>query len=279
MSTTTTLTYENTSRFVQAGDVRMHFHEAGSGPVLLCIHGGAPGAFGWGNLGRNMQDLAQHFRVLVVDLPGYGQSAKPEVAGGRNAFYARTMCAMLQALDIPRAHILGMATGGAVGIRMAVDSPEVVDHLVLVSSAGGTGLYQVKGKETASQAYYGGSGPSFEKMRAYLERQMFDPRMITDEIVRERYDASVAPEFMVRAPEGRSAQRHTPDTLWKDIDRIRARTLIVWGRENRAQNMENAVFMLSRIPDAQLHIFGQCGLWVPYEKMAEFNALVLRFLG
>ena len=81
-----TLTRENTSRFVQAGEVRVHYHEAGDGPVLLCIHGGAPGAFGWGNFGRNLPALARHFRTLVVDLPGYGLSDKPDIEGPRTGF-------------------------------------------------------------------------------------------------------------------------------------------------------------------------------------------------
>lgn len=274
------LTYDNTSRFVQAGATRLHYHEAGQGPVLLCIHGGAPGAFGWGNFGRNMAALAERFRVLIVDLPGYGRSDKPEVgAGGRNLFYAQAMREMLHALGIEKAHVLGMATGGAAAIRMAVDFPEIIDQLVLVSSAGGLAMHHVKPLQTASQIYYGGSGPSLEKMRDYLRQLVHDPALVTDEVVRERYDASVEPEFMVQAPEGRSAVRHTPEALWKELDRIKARTLIVWGRENRAQNMEAAVFMHTRIRRSRLHVFGECGLWVPYEKADEFNRLVIDFLG
>lgn len=271
------LTYANTSRFVQAGSLRLHYHEAGDGPVLLCVHGGAPGAFGWGNFGRNMAALAAHFRVLVVDLPGYGRSDKPDVPAGRNALYAQAMRDMLGALGIDKAHVLGMATGGAVAIRMAVDCPQLIDQLVLVSSAGGLAMFHVKPLRTASQVYYDG-GPSFEKMRDYLRQLVHDPALITDEVVQERYDASIEPEFMVQAPEGRSQVRQTPETLWKELDRIQARTLIVWGRENRAQNMEAAVFMHSRIRRSQLHVFGECGLWVPYEKAGEFNRLVIDFL-
>src|ERR1700722_11675617 len=84
------LTAASTSKFVQAGDTKIHYHEAGTGPVLLCIHGGAPGAFGWGNFGQNMQELSKSFRTLIVDLPGYGQSDKPTITGGRYAFYAKT---------------------------------------------------------------------------------------------------------------------------------------------------------------------------------------------
>lgn len=273
-----TLTYESTSRFVQAGDTRVHYHEAGAGPVLLCIHGGAPGAFGWGNFGRNMEALAAECRVIIVDLPGYGKSDKPQIVSDRQAFYARTFRQTLEVLGIAKAHVLGMATGGAVAIRMAVDDPQVVDRLVLVSSAGGRSLFDVKPLQTASQAYFAGEGPSYPKMRAYLEQLIFDHSLITEEIVAERYAASVDPEFIQQAPEGRSKVRHTPPDLWKSLDRIEAETLIVWGRENRSHSFENAVFMHKAIARSQLHVFGQCGLWVPYEKMREFNRLVLDFV-
>lgn len=272
------VTFDSTSRFVQAGPTRIHYHEAGQGPTLVCIHGGAPGAFGWGNFGRNMACLARHFRVLVVDLPGYGKSDKPPIESGRNAFYARTFRDMLDALGIDKAHVLGMATGGAVAITMAVEFPERIDRLILVSSAGGLTMYHVKPRMTASQIYYGGTGPSLDKMHDYVSQLVFDPSLVTDEVVRERYEASVDPEFMVQAPEGRSAVRHTPEALWKSVDRIKAKTLIVWGRENRAQNVEAAIFLHSRIQDSRLHVFGHCGLWVPYEKSQEFNDLVINFL-
>lgn len=272
------LTYDSTSRFAQAGDLRVHYHEAGQGPILLCIHGGAPGAFGWGNFGRNMEELARHFRVIIVDLPGYGKSDKPDMTTGRNAMYAQAMVALLNSLGIEQVNVLGMATGGAVAIRLAVEHRQVVDRLILVSSAGGQTMFGLDRQVTASQIYYGGEGPSLEKMRDYLSQLLHDPSLITDEVLRERYDASVEPDFMERAPEGRTPARHTPEDLWKRLDEIRAQTLIVWGRENRAQSFEKGVFMLSRIPHAQLHVFGECGLWVPFEKTAEFNALVAGFI-
>jgi 4,5:9,10-diseco-3-hydroxy-5,9,17-trioxoandrosta-1(10),2-diene-4-oate hydrolase len=272
------LTYESTSRFVDVNGTSIHYHEAGQGPVLLVIHGGAPGAFGWGNFGRNLEALAQNFRTLIVDMPGYGKSDKPVIEGNRHAFCADLFHGMLGALKIEKAHVLGMATGGAVAAIMAIEYPEAVDQLILVSSAGGPSIFQVKSQKSASQVYLGGEGPTVEKMRDYLEQLVYNPALITDEVVNERYQASIAEDFIKQAPEGRpNVRKATPD-LWKRLDLIKAKTLILWGRENRAQNYENAIFMLKMIPNSQVHIFGQCGLWVPYEKAAEFNELVTRFL-
>jgi 2-hydroxy-6-oxonona-2,4-dienedioate hydrolase/4,5:9,10-diseco-3-hydroxy-5,9,17-trioxoandrosta-1(10),2-diene-4-oate hydrolase len=278
---TVPVTAESTSRFVDAGGVRVHYHEAGSGPVLLCVHGGAPGAYGWGNFGVNVPGLAEHFRVLVVDLPGYGRSDKPQISGGRYAFYAKVFADMLAALEIESAHVLGMATGGAAAMMLAIEHPQVVDDLVLVSSAGGLPLFTPMPSEGQKliQAYYGGDGPSRAKMRSYLEMMMYDTSSITEDLVEERYLASVEPEFMTGAPEGRGAQnRPVTEQVWRDVDRIRARTLVVWGRDNRVQGYDNALFLLNRIPDVQVHVYGRTGLWVPFERTGEFNALVVGFL-
>ncbi|HXZ09901.1 MAG TPA: alpha/beta hydrolase, partial [Paraburkholderia sp.] len=134
------LTRDNTSKFVQAGAVKVHYHEAGTGPVLLCIHGGAPGAFGWGNFGRNLEALSRHFRTLIVDLPGYGKSDKPQIEGPRTSFYARTFRDMLEALGVAKAHVLGLATGGSAALKMAIDYPELIDRLVVISAPGGLSL-------------------------------------------------------------------------------------------------------------------------------------------
>lgn len=278
---TVPITAESTSRFVDAGGVRVHYHEAGSGPVLLCVHGGAPGAYGWGNFGANVPGLAEHFRVLVVDLPGYGRSDKPEISAGRYAFYARVFADMLAALEINSAHVLGMATGGAAAMMLAIEHPQVVDDLVLVSSAGGLPLFTPMPSEGQKviQSYYGGAGPSRTKMRSYLEMMMYDTSSITDDLVEERYRASIEPEFMTSAPEGRGTQnRPVTEEVWRDVDRIRARTLVVWGRDNRVQGYDNALFLLNRIPDVQVHLYGRTGLWVPFERTDEFNALLVGFL-
>lgn len=115
------VTSENTSRFAQANGARIHYHEAGSGPVLIAIHGGAPGAFGRGKFGRNMEALSRHFRTIIVDLPGYGKSDKPLIEGGQYGFYSKIFVAMMDVLGIDKAHLVGLATGGGAAIEMALD--------------------------------------------------------------------------------------------------------------------------------------------------------------
>ena len=266
------LTYEATSRHVKAAGVRLHLHEAGNGPLLLLIHGGAPGAFGWGNFGQNIDAFAARFRTVIVDLPGYGRSEAAGGDRGRYAGYACVFAALIGELGAERAHVVGMATGGAAAIALAVDHPDAIDRLVLVSSAGGLPLFTPMPSEGQQviRAYPRGEGPTREKMRAYLEMMMYDPSLITDELVEERYQASLTGS----PAEGASAK----EPLWQRLHAIAAPTLVVWGRDNRVQGYDNALFMLQRIPDVELHVFGRTGLWVPFERARRFEALVTDFL-
>lgn len=272
-------TPESTSRFVTVGGVQLHVHEAGSGPaVVLCIHGGAPGASGWGNFGTTIDYLAEGARVLIVDLPGYGKSDVIELAGGKYRPMADLFAGMLDELGIASASVVGLATGGAVAIAMALHHGEKVDRLALVSSAGGVPLFSTMPSEgqKAIRGYYGGEGPSRAKMRAYLELMMFDTSLVTDELVEERYLESVAGGEERRA--GAESAGVPAEPLWKDLAQIKVPTLIVWGTENRVQGFDNALFLLKQIPDAQLHLYKRTGLWVPFERAAEFSRLLLNFL-
>ena len=65
-------TFDSTSRYADVAGGRLHYNEAGSGPALLTFHGGGPGANGWDNCKWNLDYLSKSFRVVLVDLPGYG---------------------------------------------------------------------------------------------------------------------------------------------------------------------------------------------------------------
>ncbi len=127
--------------------------------------------------------------------------------------------------------------------------------------------------------YYQGEGPSREKMRAYLELIVSNKDLITDDLVEERYRASVDPEFLAASPPEGKGRPPKAEPIWRDVDRITAKTLLIWGgRDNVVQGYDNALFLLNRIPDSQVHIYAGTGLWVPFERQAEFETQVESFL-
>ena len=131
------LTEESTSRYVQAGDLRMHYNEAGDGPPLVMLHGGGAGASSWSNFKQNLPALSEHFRCLLVDLPGYGKSDKPIINDPIWDFYTDVLNDMLEALGIEKAHFAGNSHGGATAVKMALNYPDRVDRLL---SMGGGAL-------------------------------------------------------------------------------------------------------------------------------------------
>jgi pimeloyl-ACP methyl ester carboxylesterase len=286
------LTASDTSRFVQVGDVRMHLHDTGirteaaaATPPLVLLHGGGPGASGWSNFSQNVPGLAEHFRVLVVDQPGYGQSDKPLPDGGVWTFNAKVMAGLLDALDIEKVHLVGNSLGGGTSLKLALDFPDRVARMILMGPAGGS-LNMISADPSEGLkvlfGFYGGTGPSLEKMQNLINVMMFDPSGVPPEVLADRYAAATSPDamdYVRRLFEGFGAKgAGMPEELWRDVHKIGHKTLLTWGRDDRVLPLDGAFFMLKRMPDARLHVFPRCGHWAQLEHREEFNALAVTFL-
>lgn len=273
------LTREGTSRTIQAGPHRLHYHEAGEGPALLMIHGGGPGASGWSNYQRNIDAFARHYRVIIPDLPGFSLSDKPVIDGSVYKFFADAMIALLDALNIETADIIGNSLGGATAIKLALDAPSRARRLVLMGPGGGLQLFTPRPSEGVKHlfGYYAGEGPTPEKLTGFLACMVHDPAMITPELFKERLEASLLPGLDKSWPFNPS-RPPLLEPLWKQYDQIVQPTLLIWGRDDRTLPIDNAWTMLNQIPDVRLHIFGKTGHWAQWERAEEFNRLVTGFL-
>src|SRR5215471_3761546 len=282
--------FATTSRFADAGGMRLHYHEAGPSegasraPVVM-LHGGGPGASAWSNFGRNLPVFAGHFRTLLVDQPGFGRSAKPPVAGNYFTFAADALAGLLGELGIDRVHLIGNSLGGGTAVRFALSYPERADRLVLMGPGGlSLNVFAPDPTEgvTRLMEFSAPPGPSKEKLAAFLRTLVFDDRLITDELVDDRFAAATGPEALA-AMASLGASFFDPATaedglLWRDAHRLRNRVLLIWGREDRVNPLDGALVALKLIRRAQLHVFGGCGHWAQLEKFDEFNNLVLSFL-
>lgn len=274
-----TVDSEATSRFVTAGGIRIHYHEASPdlpGLPLVCLHGAGPGASAWSNFRGNVDAFAARHRTILMDLPQYGRSDKPVITEGRQTYSARVLWSFLEELGIERANFLGNSMGGQVALKLAIDEPPYVNRLIAVGSSPTRTTLAPWPVEAVRQiqSYYTGSGPSLEKMRTLAESMVFDASIVTDELVQERYAASVDPETVRVFTSSPPVQ----EDFGSDLERIRAKVLLIWGQEDRAGAIEVALYMLKRIPECQLRVFNRTGHWVQVERAEEFNRLVLEFL-
>lgn len=260
--------------------------ETGEGPVLVMLHGGGPGASGVSNYHQNLPALAKHFRVVMPDQPGFGDSYRPTVDDlAERSITEITVDALHQALDalgIDTFHLLGNSLGGAAAIAMAQTRPERVTGLVLMAPGGGWlpfGPTPTEGQKEMFR-YYNGGGPTEKKMAAFIRTMVFDHKQFGEDVVRARYEASLDESHIAfyHSYNAAFARRGGMDPLWRDLHKITAPTLLLWGRDDRTITLDGAQLMLKQIRDVQLHVFGRCGHWVQLERQHEFEELVTGFL-
>jgi len=273
-------TEKDTSKFVQAGKVRMHYNEAGSGEALVLIHGGGPGATGWSNYRRNVEELSKHFRCLIIDLPGFGKTDKVRPDTGLFAFYAECIKNMLDELKIDKAHFIGNSLGGGTTLKFALDYPDRAGRLVLMGPGGSVPLLTPWPSEGIKHLFnfYEGEGPTMQKLKNFIEIMVVDKSELTEELYQERFAAATDPET-VKNPPLRMRKGMPLEELWKEnLAALKHEVLLIWGREDRVIPLDMSLFLLNRIQKAQLHVFPNCGHWAQWEKAPEFNRIVAGFI-
>lgn len=261
--------------------------ETGSGPTVVLLHGGGPGASGVSNYSRNIDALARHYRVIVPDMPGYGRSTKTLDQSDPFGALAGAIGGLLDVLGIDSAHLVGNSYGGAAALRLALDAPERVGRLVLM---GPGGIGTTRGLPTAGLGsllgYYGGDGPSRDKLERFVRTYLVhDGTAVPDDLIDLRYQASIDPEVIANPPLRRPSGLTALRTLWRmDLTRdprlptMQAPTLVLWGRDDKVNRPSGGPRLLNTLPNAELVMTSHTGHWMQWERADLFNQLVLAFL-
>lgn len=273
-----------TERTVRVNGKDIFVAEAGTGSPVVLLHGGGPGASGVSNYSRNIEPLAQHFRVIVPDMPGYGRSAKGVDGSDPFGYLADHIRGMLDVLGIDRAHLVGNSYGGSCALRLALDTPHRVDKLVLMGP-GGVGT--TRGLPTAGLksllGYYGGDGPSLDKLRTFIRTYLvYDGDAVPESLIESRYESSIDPEVVANPPLQRPAGL---GTLWRmdftrdpRLAKLETPTLAIWGRDDKVNKPSGATMLGERMPNADVLLPANTGHWVQWERAHFFNAVTTAFL-
>jgi 4,5:9,10-diseco-3-hydroxy-5,9,17-trioxoandrosta-1(10),2-diene-4-oate hydrolase len=261
--------------------------EAGSGAPVVMLHGGGPGASGVSNYSRNIDALAEHFRVIVPDMPGYGRSAKGVDQSDPFGYLADTIRGLLDELGLATAHVIGNSYGGAAALRMALDTPGRVGKLILM---GPGGIGTTRGAPTAGlkslMSYYSGTGPSRDKLAAFIRNYLvYDGASVPASLIETRYVASVDPEVMADPPLRRPSGPMAVRTLWRmDLTRDRrlkqlaTPTLVLWGRDDKVNRPAGGPMLANLMPNADLVMTSRTGHWMQWERADLFNKVAVDFL-
>ena len=266
-------------RDVNARGVRMRVLEAGTGPALLLVHTFHTSHRSFDDI---IETLAQHFRVIAPDLPGFGESEKPSPTSysyGVETF-AESMADLIAAFGVGRAHVVGHGLGGAIALTLAAEHPELVTRLVLedalvypfpLSFRARLPFVPVIGGVIFKQLY-GRRG-----FRAYFRDEFFRPGAeIPYERIEQHYDFFNGPSARESAYAVLRAALDTRPIVAR-LTRITTPTLVLWGRDDRIFPVVNAQRLVRAMPDAKLEIMDAAH--VPHEERPrEFIQVIKQFL-
>jgi pimeloyl-ACP methyl ester carboxylesterase len=255
---------------------------ADRGGVTVVLHGGGPGCHAQSDFAAVLA-LRPERRWLCVDLPGYGASralSAGEASRPRLTVLAQALAGQLQRLGMTTVDILAQSLGGAVALRLALEQPRTIRRIVLIGSqpasapGGVTSLTADPGVgPRARAAYYGGSGPSPDKMRRLIaDLEWYDGARVPDATVLARYRASTTPAALAGAAAG------VPEDIGELLGAVRAPTLIIWGRHDPFAGPDYASALASALSSGDLVVLGRAAHHPQAERPAAVAALVDAFL-
>lgn len=269
------------SRFVELDGVRVHYQEAGenTNPVLVLIHGFASSTLVWSKVFLKLAQIG--FRVIAVDMLGYGYSGKPRNGEYTIAGQANLLMRLLEHLGISRATLVGSSYGGAVAATCALDHAARVEKLVLVGTVNNNEPLRFSLMRLFSSRVLGDVvSPLLIGSRRLLRKRMkrvYDRHeWVLDE---RRVDARHFPlraagtqRAIIRTVRGWDAER-----ISRDAHLIRQPTLLLWGENDIEIPLADGERLHEAIPGSRLVVFLNCG-HLPHEEYPEaFTKVVAGF--
>jgi pimeloyl-ACP methyl ester carboxylesterase len=266
------------SHFVDVDGVRIHYQEKGTGTPLVLLHGFTSSTYSWKEV---FDPLSKNFRVIAVDLKGFGFSGKPDGDYSRRA-QATLVAHLLDSLKIEKAWVCGSSMGGHVALNLALQNPHRVNGLILIDSGGvavpGSGslapgylLLPVVGRVLTALSL-----TSDKLVRQGLEKSFYDRSKVTDERVAYYYRPLKTRGGQLAAIRARTQADDFP--VEPDLNKINAPVLIIWGAQDALIPLEAGIKMNKLIRNATLHIFDSCG-HLPQEEMpAQTTEAITKFI-
>jgi pimeloyl-ACP methyl ester carboxylesterase len=268
-------------RTVDAASGRLSVLTAGSGEPVVLVHGlGATK----GSFLPTVAALAASFHVIALDLPGFGDSYKPLTAAFDPPFFARAVIELLDALALPRAHVVGNSLGGRIALELGLRHAERVGRLVLLAPS-------LAWKRERPWA------PLVRVLRPELGLVQVTPRWAVEAIVHRILPVAAnnwvqagVDEFLrsYLTPRGRVAfyaaarqiyleEPHGAQGFWTRLAALRPECLFVWGRADWLVPIAFATHVREVLPTAR-HLELACGHVPQLERPTETHAAIVAFM-
>lgn len=260
-------------KFALVTNYKVRYAEAGdASEYVLLIHGLGGSAESWT---YNIDAFGKYFHVFAPDLIGFGKSDKPQVKYTMRMF-THFIDTFMDNIGIKKAHVIGSSMGGQIAAEFAISYPNSVDKLVLISPAG---IPPKEFKGTAELKRYVKvlDAKNLADIRKALTPIDASGSSITDDYVNNVYEYVSMPgtkhAFLSSLKESAKAPR-----LAGRLKSIRAKTLVVWGKDDSLIPVKYCEPFLTKMANCRLLLIEKCGHRPHAEKPSIFNKAVLDFL-
>lgn len=257
-------------------------YETGAGAPLLVLHGFAPGTDSRAEFSQQVPALAATHRVLMLDLPGFGESATLPIGQEYLEDAVQRLVASLDALGLDRVSVLATSLGGWVTLRAALEHPERFDRLALLApgilNINSAGARPGEGARALSSFL---ARPTEAGMLTWLETQVGDPSTLRDADIDQALERAMSPGAIGRL---RAVSRtfdgwDQESALWMRCWQIQHPVLLLWGRENRDFLLDGALYGARRMPHADVCALSGAGARAHHERAEDVTRTVADFLG
>lgn len=261
----------------------MTVHRVGdpAAPPVLLLHGAAPGASGLSNWRSTMNALSDRYFCLAPDFIGFADSwhpaEPPKTMVQWNRLRVQQALAVLDHYDVAESYLVGSSMGAAVALQLLSEAPERFDRAALLAPAG-IDLPVTRELQRVMDFYL---DPSPSTLAAMYKSFVYDPDSIP---VRVEALAATNYPIAIRADVRRSFEAQfasgPPVTVTDSaLRRITQPTLVVHGLQDAVVPVDAALHLGALLPDVRVHLFGQCGHWVPVEYPDDLHPLLAGFFG
>lgn len=250
-----------------------HYHEIGEGTPILFLHGSGTGVSAAANWWLNLPQIGEQARCIAIDTIGYGQTVvAPGTEYGIRAWVDHAI-RTLDALGIEKTWLVGNSLGGWLAFQLALDYPERVLGIVSMGTGGA--------KQNAALKAHANPVLTEEGIKKTLSMFVVNKDLITDELVKVRF-ASAANDYasnrLMDVVGARDRDRFEFPLDFEKMKDITVPVLLIHGTQDVVIPVSRTWDILNIVPNADAHIFSQCGHWSQVEKADEFNTVIKNYL-